>query len=174
MDQIYPAVEALGVPSDQVTRIRQRVTGSTRPGRRSQWVLATGMWGCNTAEEIAAATGISLARVQALAAAPIRRNVPRPGERLSQVILAGLAHRLAASPVRAGATLRIPTLDAFLLARRMSWFLEIVTIDLDQFWQLPTSDLDALWREQGLHLRVTEADVRAAVAVLGKLGRERR
>ena len=67
----------LGVPKDEVPRLRQKIMGSTRRGRRSRFVLATGMWGCNTAEEIAAETGLSLAQVKSLAAAPIRRNVPR-------------------------------------------------------------------------------------------------
>lgn len=157
----------LGVPQDAVTRTRQEVTGSTRPGRHSRFVLGTGMWGCNIAEEIAAATGLPLAKVQALAAAPIRRNVPRPGERMPQVLLAKLAHRRSGSAVRAGAYLRIPTLDAFLLARRMSWFLDFVGIDEDDFNELPTRDLDALWRETGLVLRVTETDLHEALVVLG-------
>lgn len=130
------------------------------------------MWGCNIAEEVAAATGLRLAQVKALAAAPIRRNVPRHGERLSQVILAKLAHGRAGSAV--GAALRIPTLDAFLLARRMSWFLDVVGIDGEAFWELPTRDLDELWREQGLFLSVTQDELRRATALLGHLARKPR
>ena len=158
----------LGVPKDLVTTTRKQVTGSTRPGRRSRFLLATGMWGCNTAEEIAHATGVRLAQVKALAAAPIHRNVPRRGERLSQVILAKLAHSRAGSAVRVGQALRVPTLDAFLLARRMSWFLDVVAIDDDDFWGIPTSDLDELWWQYGLYLRVTRDDLHEATAQLSR------
>ncbi len=89
---------------------------------------------------------------------------------MSQVILAKLAHSRAGSAVRVGAALRITTLDAFLLASRMSWFVDVVGIDGDDFWGVPTPDLDAPWREPDLFLKVSPDDLYEATALLGQLG----